>query len=359
MKVGAVAGSNRIILAYPGIASRYDGGVKYCHALVKALRKSGYDVLVPGGDNDDTRSPSEFNERLARCVPHGGRVVLVYPAAGVNADYEGVIRLLRARRADVHLVWFTPVPPRPRLRDLWVAVGMALMSKRIICHDLDTVRMLRSLPGLRGKLSWQPVPPTLDFEESRRCRDIVREELGWADDVVVGHFGYWYPSKGTDLLVRAFAEARRRVPNMRLALIGGRAPEGYRPFERDVLRTSAKLGLENVVDVTGPVDDKSAVELLGALDLYVLPYRRILTGRSTLALAAYLEAALVVAGRDGGGGLKHGVNCWVVAPGETKALVEALVTLSADERLRGSLVKGLKALRTYFSWESTVAGLGL
>lgn len=82
---------------------------------------------------------------------------------------------------------------------------------------------------------------------------------GWAGELPAGapsgirptvvSVANFRPQKNHDLLLRAFARARRRVPDARLLLVGGGPGEG------DVRRRAQGLGLGEAVDFTGYVED--------------------------------------------------------------------------------------------------------
>jgi glycosyltransferase involved in cell wall biosynthesis len=141
--------------------------------------------------------------------------------------------------------------------------------------------------------------------------------------------GRLIPIKGHIVLLRAFAEARRQVPALRLD-IAGRGP--LEPALRALARE-----LE--------VDD--AVRFLG----YVAPVQRAIEnaaivvvpsmgeGFGMVALEAMERARPVIAAEIGGLGelVEEGVTGLLVPPGEADPLAEALVRLGADLELAAEM----------------------
>jgi glycosyltransferase involved in cell wall biosynthesis len=141
--------------------------------------------------------------------------------------------------------------------------------------------------------------------------------------------GRLIPIKGHIVLLRAFAEARRRVPSLRLD-IAGRGP--LEPALRALVKELQ-------------VDD--AVRFLG----YVAPIQRAIEesaivvvpsmgeGFGMVALEAMERARPVIAAEIGGLGelVEDGVTGFLVAPGEAEPLADAIVRLAGNLRLAAEM----------------------
>ncbi|HEY5282679.1 MAG TPA: glycosyltransferase, partial [Polyangia bacterium] len=90
------------------------------------------------------------------------------------------------------------------------------------------------------------------------------------------------------LAVRAFAVARRRVPDARLLLVGPRNREAEELIEH--------LGLAGVVHATGTLPFARVPVAMGAADVLLLPYSNTLTNqaRGPIKLGDYLAAGRAV-----------------------------------------------------------------
>jgi glycosyltransferase involved in cell wall biosynthesis len=137
--------------------------------------------------------------------------------------------------------------------------------------------------------------------------------------------GRLIPIKGHILLFRAFAEARRRVPSLRLD-IAGRGP-----LEPALRALGKELEIEDAVHFLGyVVPVQRAIE--GAA-MVVVPSMG--EGFGMVALEAMERARPVIAAEIGGLGelVEEGVTGLLVPPGEAEPLAEAIVRLGSDLEL--------------------------
>ena len=162
----------------------------------------------------------------------------------------------------------------------------------------------------------------------------VRRELGIpAGAPIVACAARLFRGKGQDQVIRAIAEVRREVPDVRLLVIG--------QDDRDAMRTSFtaelkalvnELGLTEHVIFTGFRSDMDA--LFGASDVFALASLEEPFG------LVYLEAMAMkkpVVALDTGGTpevVEHGKSGLLSAPGDITAFARNLLTLIRDSALR-------------------------
>jgi glycosyltransferase involved in cell wall biosynthesis len=134
--------------------------------------------------------------------------------------------------------------------------------------------------------------------------------------------GRLIPIKGHIVLLRAFAEARRRLPELRLD-IAGRGP-----LEPALRALAKELGIGDAVRFLGYVAPiQQAIE-----DTAVVVVPSMGEGFGMVALEAMERARPVIAAEIGGLGelVEDGVTGLLVPPGEAKPLADALVELGSD-----------------------------
>ena len=134
--------------------------------------------------------------------------------------------------------------------------------------------------------------------------------------------GRLIPIKGHIVLLRAFAQARRRVPPLQLD-IAGRGP-----LEPALRALAKELGVEDGVRFLGYVAPvQRAIEDAAAV---VVPSMG--EGFGMVALEAMERARPVVAAEIGGLGelVEDGVTGFLVPPGEAESLADAIVRLVSD-----------------------------
>ncbi len=160
-------------------------------------------------------------------------------------------------------------------------------------------------------------------------RAVARAALGVPEDAPLAlHVGRLHRQKGHDVLLRALAAARARVPALRLVLVG-RGPE-----EGALRRLAGELGVEGAVRFHGEAAD--VAPLYRAADLFAFPSRYEAFGIALLeAMAAGLPA---VASRTGGiVELATGESALLVGVDDVGAVAGALAQLGADPRLRARM----------------------
>jgi glycosyltransferase involved in cell wall biosynthesis len=141
--------------------------------------------------------------------------------------------------------------------------------------------------------------------------------------------GRLIPIKGHIVLLRAFAEARKRLPGLELE-IAGRGP-----LEPALKALVLELGIQDAVTFLGHVSPiQSAIERAAVV---VVPSMG--EGFGMVALEAMERARPVIAAEIGGLGelVRDGETGLLVAPADPAPLRDAIVTLAGDRELAGSM----------------------
>lgn len=172
----------------------------------------------------------------------------------------------------------------------------------------------------------------IDLDLFRRPVDTaaVRNRLGLtADDLVIGQVAKLWHGKGHEVLFRAAARLKDRLPQLRLLVIG----EGE--LGPRLQRLAQELGLGERVVFTGFRTDIPA--LTQAMDVAVLP--SLFEGMGRAILEAQAAGKPVVASRVGGipDLIIDGQTGLLVEPGDAEQLSEALWRLSSQPELRRRL----------------------
>jgi len=141
-----------------------------------------------------------------------------------------------------------------------------------------------------------------------------------ASIALCGHCGL---AKGIDVLLDALRLVREKHPDATLDCAG----------DGDLVEIAAKakaLGLGDAVRLHGWIAAPEREALVARTRLFVLPSR--VEGLPMSLLEAMAAGRAVIASSVGGipDVIEHGVNGWLVAPGDGRALAEALCTLIDD-----------------------------
>jgi len=172
--------------------------------------------------------------------------------------------------------------------------------------------------------------------------------------------GRLVPVKRFDLLMRALADVRRRVPDLHAVIVG----EGY---ERPRLEAERRaLGAESWLELAGHKDDDELLDLYRQAWVLASTSQREGWGMTVSEAAGCGTPAVVsrIAGHVDA--VEHGVSGFVAnvpsgrarpgAPASTAAWADALEAVLVDRDLRERLGRGARRHAEELTWEATAAG---
>ncbi len=173
----------------------------------------------------------------------------------------------------------------------------------------------------------------------------LRQELGLGDSVpVVGTVSVLRIKKGHQTLLEAIPMVLEKIPEA-VFVFAGDGPQ----FE-NISTAIKKAGLSDKVFMLGMRHDIPAI--LNSLDIFVLPTQQEAHG------GVFVEAMAMrkpVIGTDVGGVgevIKHGVNGYLIAPNNAKALADAMVRMLGNrEGMAAMGAEGRKMVEVRFSTE--------
>lgn len=257
-------------------------------------------------------------------------------------------RLLRACRPDVvHFRsrvpgWLFVLANRPlRLPSVSTVHGFNSVSvysrimtagQRVICPSsavADYVRAHYGTPQEKIRLIPRGIDPT-QFDPARLDAGFMarfREAHGLGGRFVVFGVGRITQLKGYDVLIRATALARERVPNIRTVIVGG--AEAARAEYAEALRRQVEAeGLGGHVVFAG--SQRCLAEIYACGDVLVSANRAKPEAFGRSMAEALAMGCPVIASRFGGALdiVRDGVNGWLVAPGDAAELADRLVQAS-------------------------------
>ena len=359
-----------------GPAWPYRGGIAHFQlATARALAARGHEVdavtfrrqyperLFPGKSQlDDGPPPADWPPaprvldpvnpvtwwRAARMVR--GEVAVLMVWMPFFAPMLGVIaRRLRRRGVTVLAVVHNAIPherrPGDRALTRWLlrsCDGLLAMSDQVAA---DVRQLAPAVP-----LAVVP-HPVYDGFGAPVPRDRARAALGLPPDAPVFlFFGFIRRYKGLDVLLDAWGEVVRRVPDARLVVAG----EFY--ADEDALRQrAAALGDSVRLDADYIPDDRVPL-YFGAADAVVQPYRT--ATQSGVAQIAFHFGRPVITTDVGGLAeiVPDGVAGLVVPPETPAALADAVVRFVEDD-LGPELEAGVAVERQRHTWDRLARAL--
>jgi glycosyltransferase involved in cell wall biosynthesis len=207
---------------------------------------------------------------------------------------------------------------------------------------------LGSLPPVTPLPIPATVPSTAPAQDVRRFRDAFGASH---DEVVVGHFGT-YGDHVVGELLPAIATIVRRLPTVRIALVGAGSEQFLERVRERVPAARATA--------TGPLNSPDVAAALRACDVALQPYPDGVTTRRTSVMAALANGVPVVTTR---GALTESI--WaetgavsLVPAGQPSAIEAATVALALDADVRSALaIRGRRLYEQRFAMERTITAL--
>ncbi len=225
-----------------------------------------------------------------------------------------------------------------RLLDYRIGVSDA-MSELLISRGFDPQRLFSIYNGV----DFSPVTPTMDRASYLRSLGLDLQ----ADTVVFGIAARFNPVKDLPTLLRAFAIAVSKCPNIRLVLAGdGEQAEQLKQQAADTCPAGT-------VVFAGWVQDMDS--FYNALDVNMLTS---LSETFPYALTEGIRLhCATIASRVGGvpALIDHGVSGLLFEPGDYKTLAAHMVAMASDRNLRETTAARLyEKASAQFSFEATV-----
>jgi len=220
---------------------------------------------------------------------------------------------------------------------IFIERALGLFTTKIVAvsqkQKAELVEKFRIIP--EGKC--EVIPLGVDLSKLRdtagKKEKDLREELGLADDPVVGIIGRLVPVKNHKMFLEAVGEIRRRRPDLKARCI----IIGDGELRRGLERLSASLGLGGIVYFTGWREDIG--NIYRNIDIVALTS---LNEGTPLCLIEALALGKAIIATDVGGVsdvIDDGVNGLLVARDDVNGFVEGLIKLLEDGNLRASLGK--------------------
>jgi len=315
-----------VFLMYIGLMYKFHPMVTFLPTLSKGLFRNvpfvtRYESAFVGADPSKTGIVSRLFRKLM--VQWAGGKDVAYSSGTLLRDSDVVIALCERHRAMLHEEW-PPVSP---------------------------------------KVALIPPPPNLFIASNAggTARERGRKQLGiTSSEFVVTFFGYLYPIKGIETLLRAFAAVSAQRPEARLLFIGGKVGlevEGGASYFDEMQALAKELHIDGVTTWTGAFksEEEEASLFLHASDVCVLPFLEgvQLNNSSFASMVAHGLPIIVTRGPLMDKAFVHGENVLTCEPKDhlavTRLLLEVMDRADLRERLRSGAVK---LAAEWFSWET-------
>ena len=381
----------RVLHVIPNLAARTGGPPVAVVESSLALTSCGVDTTIFATDMAETASAPSHARVSAADLPGGADVldVRLFPARWPRrlAYAPALSRALgeEARLYDVvhvHSLFLFPqfaayrasrrsgvpyvVSPRgaldPYLRARnrpLKAINAALWQRAMLdgaaaihVTSDDEARLLRDVA---------PAVPRVVVPNGIRCGDygdlppaaeFLQHFLGGHEGPVVTYVGRISHKKGLDLLIRAFALARRDVPEAHLAIVGP-DDEGLTP---SLATLAAEQGVANAVTFTGMLRGRDKLAALAATDVWALPSHSENFGIAVAEALAAGRAVVVSPGVNIAPEIA-GAGAGIVSELSAGAFGASIALLLRDDVARARLGRAGRAFARRYDWAAVAPQL--
>lgn len=216
-----------------------------------------------------------------------------------------------------------------RFVDQYVFCSDAIGEHCVTQGGAVLARSLTIYPGVADVEKWSKPYDTSE----------VRRELGWSDeDFVVGNIGRLVSWKGQDVFLKALAEAKREIPDIKGLVVGGPIePAGEQDeqpalFYEQLLALTESLGIRDNVHFTGFRSDipqiMASIDVLAHSSSEPEPF-------ATVVIEGMMAGRPVVAVNAGGMPemIEDGVTGRLVPTKDPRAMAQAILLYYRDRTL--------------------------
>ena len=256
-------------------------------------------------------------------------------AAGLAVPY-----VLTSHGSDVRLLDRAPL--RVLGRRVYSRAGAVTAVSRFLARDIE-----RAVPALEGRVHVASMPVDLErFADGATMTRPRPPRILYAGNLI--------PSKGVDVLIRAYARLRREGVSSVLRILG----QG--PAEPALRGLAAELGVASDIEWSPFVPQDRMPEEYGASTITVLPTRGQAEGLG-LVLVEALMAGSAIVGTPAGGipeVVEHEATGLLAGDGDEEDLARQIGRLLRDPELRARLVRtGQQRVRERYAAEAASARL--
>jgi glycosyltransferase involved in cell wall biosynthesis len=245
-------------------------------------------------------------------------------------------------------------------------------SDRVIAlSETHKAHLLEHAPSLGANCLMIPPPPIMAVsgDDPADAGSRGRRLLGvQPNEFLLVFYGYLYPGKGIETLLRALALVRSQHPAIRLAIVGGPLQHSHgaeqsassEAYIESLHALAAELRIQEQLIWAGPCESTSPNASLSfhAADACVFPFDAgvHLNNSSIVAAIAHHRPIITTKGLDTESAFAHGHNVLLCEPANVEALATTICELIDDDALRLRLRAGTAAMSAeWFSWDAAVA----
>ena len=174
--------------------------------------------------------------------------------------------------------------------------------------------------------------------------DKIKNKLNLEDKFIILTVRKFFYRKGLQYLIKAISLVKKKIPNIKLVIIG------YGPYESSLKSLTNKLALQDYILFLGKIQNLNLPPYYAASDIFVIP--SLVEGFGVAAAEAMaMELPLISTNIKGLIEVSDSTNAIIVPPANESAISDAIIKLWQDPRLREELGKnGRQKILNLFNW---------
>jgi len=369
---------------YPGSKIR-DGGADYLKNLAETLASRAHKigVLTSADPALGSQTPVSLNNvNVFPIVSDWGLLSLwrnltamreflkeldcdvinvIYPDTNLKSRYLLPLFVkCFAPQTPVIATLFHFFPRGARLSYMGATLFFYMSCARLHFHDEQMQSTFgRIFPLLKRRTVFVPVGCNIQryagIMDLQSDKAALKKQLGLNPAATyICFFGYWYPSKGVDLLIRAIKKLKQEGDKVHLLLIGGPSLKKMNAYEKRIVRLIHDLHIEDRVVVTGYcAEPQRLVQYMLCAEASAFPFRNNMTGRSSIMASIAMGLPMIVTRLSQGCSfLRHKETAYFTQPENCDSLADAMKTVLNDKELRVEMSSNLLHLAQRIAWDN-------
>jgi polysaccharide biosynthesis protein PslF len=252
-----------------------------------------------------------------------------------------------------HDLLFPYLFPKAGALRSWIVKELAHSSSQSIVTNHEDLARLSYIKNTKlipiGSNIRVQIPDNAEQKHIRKQWDVDE------DTFVVAHFGFLYPNRGAEYLIRAFAQFVQTTPNAKLVFMGGREGGPAKPdYVKQLDELIIELNIAKFVHWTGYLEQIQVSAMLQTVDAVVLPFLDGASYRRGSLMAAIEHACPIITTQPilPIPTFKPEQNMLFVPIANETAIFSALVRLHQQPELRQTLHQQVALLKQEFAWDS-------
>ncbi len=262
-----------------------------------------------------------------------------------------LLRLLSPVIISFHSLFGGPVYNK------WIAGILIFFSSKQISTNEEVDHLLTKVP-LLSKANWVSIPIGSNINRIKvtpeEAREKVVEKMGFKkDDLVLTHFGLYYPGKGVETMMEALGNLKREFSDFHLLMLGAVRP-GQKDYYQSLVSLAEGYELGSFITWVGYQPEEDVSLFLSATDIYLVPYDQGVSSRRGSLMAGLSHALPIISTLPSipFKYFKNNENLLLVPPRASSELQKAILDLMRNSEKRESLRSGAELLYRQFSWEN-------